>query len=112
MLCVPGNATRMCLANLTWTEPDVTNCQSRVFVDIMERVSFKNPQIMGVKVASFNYHLPMHVYIASITIRVSFINPGVKVASFNYHLPKYFPPLVYTCVTVSLCAKSFHFVCI
>ena len=33
-----GNATRYCLVNVTWADPDVTNCWSRVFVDIMERV--------------------------------------------------------------------------
>jgi hypothetical protein len=32
-----GNATRLCQSNLIWAEPNVTNCQSRVFVDIMER---------------------------------------------------------------------------
>ena len=36
---VLGNATRMCRLDLTWNPPNVTNCQSRVFVDIMERVS-------------------------------------------------------------------------
>ena len=38
-LHVLGNATRMCRSDLTWNPPNVTNCQSRVFVDIMERVS-------------------------------------------------------------------------
>jgi hypothetical protein len=32
-----GNATRMCQLDGTWDPPDVTACQSRVFVDIMER---------------------------------------------------------------------------
>ena len=36
---VSGNATRMCQLGGTWDPPDVTACQSRVFVDIMERVS-------------------------------------------------------------------------
>ena len=39
VMYITGNATRMCLPDLTWADPDVTNCQSRVFVDIMERVS-------------------------------------------------------------------------
>ena len=33
-----GNATRHCFVDLTWAAPDVNNCQSRKFVDIMERV--------------------------------------------------------------------------
>ena len=36
---ITGNATRTCQDDVTWAAPDVTNCQSRVFVDIMERVS-------------------------------------------------------------------------
>ena len=34
-----GNATRMCQDDVTWAAPDVSDCQSRVFVDIMERVN-------------------------------------------------------------------------
>ena len=33
-----GNATRYCFVNLTWADPDIINCQSRVFVDIKKRV--------------------------------------------------------------------------
>ena len=37
--CVSGNATRVCRTDSTWGPPDVTECQRRDFVDIMERVS-------------------------------------------------------------------------
>ena len=43
LMLSPGNATRLCQSNLIWAEPNVTNCQSRVFVDIMERVRENAP---------------------------------------------------------------------
>ena len=36
---IAGNASRSCQVDSNWEAPDVTDCQSRIFVDIMERVS-------------------------------------------------------------------------
>ena len=43
----PGNATRLCQSNLVWAKPNVTNCQSRVVVDIMERVRELESAVTG-----------------------------------------------------------------